>query len=246
MSYSYCGEPVVVGESRQAQLTQALRAKSGYRTFRSIADLTISAVALLLLMPILILIAVAVKLDSPGPVLFRQLRAGKDGKPFELIKFRSMNKDAPHFSEKKSEHDPEVTRVGRLLRRSGVDELPQLWNVVRGEMALIGPRPEQLALLASYDLQQLRWRHSVKPGITGWWQVHHRDTQPMRENIEKDLYYIQNMGIALDLVIAWRTLNILLSGLLRSIQWSGGEARSSGLDGNNTGDGVVSRPASGS
>ena len=236
----------MVGESRQAQLTQALRAKSGYRTFRSIADVSISAVALLLLVPVLIVIAIAITLDSPGPVFFRQLRAGKDGKPFELVKFRSMNRDAPHFSEKKSEHDPQVTRVGRLLRRSGLDELPQLWNVVRGEMALIGPRPEQLALLGSYDLQQLRWRHSVKPGITGWWQVHHRDTQPMRENIEKDLYYIQNMGIALDVLILLRTLNILLIGLMRPIQAAYGDSSTSGVDPNNTQDGVAIRPVAGS
>src|SRR5439155_2936569 len=143
--------------------------------------------------PLFLAIAILVRLDSPGPILFCQRRVGKGGKEFTIFKFRTLHADAPEFSLKMPEADPLVTRIGRVLRRSGLDELPQLWNVVRGEMALIGPRPEQAQLIGLYQPWQLK-RHCVRPGITGWWQIHHRDGAPLHRNVDKDLYYIEHQG----------------------------------------------------
>ncbi len=124
-----------------------------------------------------------------------------------------MHTDAPRFSYKVGDGDPRITRVGRLLRRTGLDELPQLWNVASGDMNLIGPRPEQYALLAEYEPWQLE-RHVVKPGITGWWQIHHRDSEPMRFNIEKDIEYVRHQSLVLDLRIIAGTCRVLASPLL--------------------------------
>ncbi|MGH7903235.1 MAG: sugar transferase [Candidatus Dormibacteraceae bacterium] len=188
------------------------RPRSAYAAARSVIDLLLALAALILLSPVLLAIAVVTTLDSPGPVFFRQMRAGRSGRPFAIIKFRTMHADSPHYSDKVPESDPHITRFGGILRRSGLDEVPQLLNVVRGEMALIGPRPEQMPLLSRYEPWQLD-RHLVKPGITGWWQVHHRDGIPMYQNVARDLYYIENMGPKLDLIIVGKTLAVLTCGL---------------------------------
>jgi len=125
-----------------------------------------------------------------------------------------MSKYAPESSLKVAPDSPCITRVGDFLRRSGLDELPNLWNVARGDMALIGPRPEQFALLGYYQPWQ-HLRHLVKPGITGWWQIHHRDSQPMHLNIGKDIYYVRNQRLTLDLKIIVGTLKVLMSPLAR-------------------------------
>jgi lipopolysaccharide/colanic/teichoic acid biosynthesis glycosyltransferase len=184
-----------------------------YRRVREVLDPVLAAALAVPLLPLAALIAVAIRLDSPGPVLFRQVRGGQFARPFTMVKFRTMRTDAPPTSPKVDPRDPRVTRVGRLLRRSGLDELPQLWNVVRGDMSLIGPRPEQYALLEAYEPWQHE-RHLVKPGLTGWWQVHHRGLEPMRLNVERDIYYVRNQGPWLDAIIVARTLRILAGALL--------------------------------
>lgn len=196
----------------QPELVYATRSR--YRAFRNVADIVIALGLLPLLLPWVAVISLAIWLDSPGPVFFRQQRVGRQGKLFTVLKFRTLEIQAPRYSEKIQDTDPRITRVGRLLRRTGLDELPQLFNVVRGEMALIGPRPEQLPLLTHYSDWQLL-RHVVKPGITGWWQVHHRDGSAIYLNVEKDLYYIVNQSLRLDFLIVLKTLRVLWQGLHR-------------------------------
>ncbi len=155
-------------------------------------------------------IAIAIKLDSPGPVLFTQERVGKGMKTFRIHKFRTMRADATAFGAKPDADDDRVTRVGRFLRRTSLDELPQFWDVLRGEMSLVGPRPEQLAFIEKYDTWQLR-RFAVKPGLTGWLQVNGRP-QPMYDHVEYDIYYVEHCSLRLDLIILLRTAHAVLSG----------------------------------
>lgn len=183
-----------------------------YRTFRYGLDRVLASVALVLALPLMLAIAIAIRLDSKGPALFRQMRVGRHGRPFAIIKFRTMQADASPYSEKKPDSDPSITRVGHLLRRTCLDELPQLLNVVWGQMALIGPRPEQLPLLSHYSGWQLD-RLLVKPGITGWWQLRHRDPAPIYLDVEQDLLYIEKQSPALDLLIAWKTVVMMARGL---------------------------------
>lgn len=185
---------------------------SFYRAFRAVGDWVLASTLLIACAPVLAVIAVAICVDSPGPAIFWQKRVGRHGKPFTIVKFRTLHVDAPTYSLKVAEHDSAITRIGRFLRRSGLDELPQLWNVVRGEMAIIGPRPEQLELHDLYEPWQ-RLRLLVKPGITGWWQIHHRDGVPLHLNIEKDLYYIRHQGPRIDWLIVRGTVKVLLGGM---------------------------------
>ena len=174
-------------------------------------DVAISGVALALLSIPLGLIAALVKLSSRGDVFYRQERMGLDGKPFMIYKFRSMFDDAeaatgPVFA---SEQDPRRTPLGRLLRHSNVDELPQLWNVLRGDMSIVGPRPERPLFVAQFKdkIPQYMLRHKVKAGITGWAQVNGwRGNTSIEKRIEYDLYYIENWSVRLDLKIMWLTL----------------------------------------
>ncbi len=155
-------------------------------------------------------IAIAIKLDSPGAVIFAQDRLGKDLKPFKCYKFRTMHLNSTSYGKKPGQNDQRVTRVGRFLRRTSIDELPQFFNVLCGEMSLVGPRPEQLPFLAHYEVWQ-RQRFIVKPGLTGWWQINGRE-QPMHEHIDEDIYYVEHRCISLDFVIIWRTLSAVISG----------------------------------
>jgi lipopolysaccharide/colanic/teichoic acid biosynthesis glycosyltransferase len=157
-------------------------------------------------------IAVAIRLDSRGPILFRQARGGLKAKPFTILKFRTMSVDSPVYGRKPSDDDPRITPLGAVLRRTGLDELPQLLNVIRGEMSLIGPRPEQYLLLSRFE-PWMHERHLIRPGLTGWWQVHHRTGTPIYEDVEKDIYYVRNQGPWLDLQILVRTVHVLISGL---------------------------------
>jgi sugar transferase (PEP-CTERM system associated) len=182
-------------------------------------DILMAAVGLALSLPLFPLIAVLIKLDSPGRVVYRQERVGRGGEVFWLLKFRSMRLDAetdtgPVWADA---HDPRVTRVGRLLRRSRLDELPQLINVLRGEMSLVGPRPERPAFVA--ELQEkvpfYTYRLAVKPGLTGWAQVNYRYGCTIADALEKleyDFYYIKNLSIFLDLVIVLQTVQVVLLG----------------------------------
>jgi lipopolysaccharide/colanic/teichoic acid biosynthesis glycosyltransferase len=182
------------------------------RTF----SLVFSAVALLLTFPLMLLQAVVIRLDSPGPSIFRQRRIGKDGKIFTLYKFRSMY-EGVDGDRPAAKDDARCTRVGRWLRASRLDELPQLWNIFRGDMHLVGPRPfvpEQEAKLADeIPFYSLRW--SVRPGATGWAQVNRGYCSTLAENAEKlayDLFYIKNLSVGLDLLVIFKTVKILLLG----------------------------------
>jgi exopolysaccharide biosynthesis polyprenyl glycosylphosphotransferase len=219
------------------------RSKLYYRQLKRIADLVLAALGLALTWPLWALIAAAVKMDSRGPVFFRQERLGKDGKPFQIIKFRTMITDAesngPQFA---CQGDLRITRVGRILRKWRLDEMPQLYNILKGEMSFVGPRPEREVFIREFqqmvpDLREGRrptdpqgvqvlcgyrehipyysYRLLVKPGISGWAQVMHSYSATLEETKEKlqyDLYYIKNMSWFLDLAILLKTIRIVLFG----------------------------------
>jgi len=180
---------------------------------RRAIDIVVSALGLVLASPLIAAAIVAIRLEGPGPALFRQLRAGKDGQPFEMLKLRTMVKDAERTGAGLAVNlgDARITRVGALLRRSSLDELPNLINVLRGEMSLIGPRPTLPAQVAHYTERQ-RGRLAIRPGITGWAQVNGRASLPWDERIELDLYYIEHRSAALDMRILARTVALVLGG----------------------------------
>ncbi len=201
-------EPVIQGRRRLAK-----------RTF----DVLVSGILLLVTSPFMLLVAMAIRLDSPGPAVFRQERAGEDGRLFEMYKFRTMVKGAENDrvgasgAGKQGEmihklpDDPRVTRIGRFLRRYSLDELPQLFNVLKGNMSLVGPRPELPWLVEKYQPWQ-RKRFAVPQGITGWWQINGRSDRPMHLNTQDDLYYVYNYSLWLDIYILLRTPLAVLSG----------------------------------
>jgi lipopolysaccharide/colanic/teichoic acid biosynthesis glycosyltransferase len=174
-------------------------------------DVAVAASVLALTAPLLAAAAVAIKLTSRGPVLYRQPRAGLHGRRFEVVKLRTMVEGAEFIGAGMAVDagDPRITRVGALLRRSSIDELPNLWNVLRGEMSVIGPRPTLPEQIEAYDARQRR-RLDVKPGITGWAQVNGRAALPWSERIELDIHYVENRSLRLDATILWRTLAIVL------------------------------------
>jgi exopolysaccharide biosynthesis polyprenyl glycosylphosphotransferase len=186
------------------------------------ADILISGIALLALAPVFAAIAIAIKLDCPGPVFYRQLRVGKDGTHFLMLKFRSMRPNADRLLDKlrqeneatgplfKMRNDPRITRVGRVLRRLSLDELPQLFNVLKGEMSLVGPRPPIPSEVAEYEDWQFGRLRAV-PGITGLWQVSGRSDVPFHDMVRLDLHYIRNWSLALDLEILLRTIPAVLT-----------------------------------
>jgi len=177
------------------------------------ADIVLAGLGLLLTAPLLIVVAVAIKLDSRGPVLYRQRRAGRSGREFRVVKLRTMalGADPVGVGTPVLEGDPRVTRVGRVLRRLSLDEIPNLVNVLRGDMAIVGPRPTLGAQVELYTPHQRR-RLEVRPGITGWAQVNGRAGIPWAERIELDVWYVDHRSPALDLRILGRTARLLLSG----------------------------------
>ncbi len=182
-------------------------------------DLSGSLAALLLISPLLALLALAVKLDSPGPVFYRQERVGRKGKPFRIYKFRSMVRGAEHKGAGLfvREEDERITRVGSFLRKYSLDELPQLINVLRGEMSLVGPRPTLAYQVEKYDREQWR-RLLVKPGITGWAQVNGRSSLSWPARIRLDVWYVDHWSLWLDLKILLKTLKVVCfrEGIYRS------------------------------
>jgi exopolysaccharide biosynthesis polyprenyl glycosylphosphotransferase len=186
-------------------------------------DLIWAGLGLLVLLPLFIVVAILIKFDGRGPVFYRAERIGLNGKPFAMLKFRSMVVDAgkrrialigqnegagPLF---KLRHDPRFTRVGRWLRRLSIDELPQLINVLLGQMSIVGPRPPLWAEVATYSGDVHR-RLLVKPGITGLWQVSGRSNLPWEESVRLDLYYVENWSLIQDLMIVWRTIGAVFKG----------------------------------
>ncbi len=211
--------PILPGEPQEVE---ALFSRA-MPPWKRLVDVALAGGALLMLSPIFLLIAIGIKLDSRGPVIFRQKRAGRGGRPFDFYKFRSMVIDAearkaelldqnetegPIF---KMERDPRITRMGRLLRKTSLDELPQLWNVLRGDMSLVGPRPPTFDEVEQYDSWQRR-RLEVDGGITGLWQVSGRSTIKWPEFVRLDLRYIESRSLWNDLKILTRTLPAVLSG----------------------------------
>jgi len=194
----------------------------GFRAFaKRVFDLAAAAVLLLAALPVMTIAALAVRFDSAGPIVFRQARVGKDQRPFTIYKFRTMVADAPDLVEEvaplneaghhffKVRRDPRVTRTGRVLRKWSIDELPQLWNVVRGDMSLVGPRPplpEEVARYEDWHLRRLR----VRPGVTGLWQVSGRSDVDFDEAVRLDIFYIENWSVGLDVAIALRTVRAVL------------------------------------
>ncbi|HDD25429.1 MAG TPA: undecaprenyl-phosphate glucose phosphotransferase [Chloroflexi bacterium] len=191
------------------------------RLMKRAFDLIMGSILLLLSLPLMAIIAIVIKLDSPGPAIFKQERVGENGRLFLMYKFRSMVKDAEqrrdevierdaqgHIIHKKPD-DPRVTRVGRFIRRTSLDELPQLFNVLKGEMSLVGPRPEIPWLVEKYEPWQ-RARFAVPQGITGWWQVNGRSNKLMHEHTEEDIFYIKNYSLLLDIWILWKTIGAVL------------------------------------
>jgi len=197
-----------------------LKARMGAKR---LLDIVLTLNILLLTWPFLLLIAAAVALGSPGPVFFVQKRVGLGGTTFGMIKFRSMYRDAEarraaleSLSDRdgiclKIRHDPRVTPVGRVLRRWSLDELPQLFNVLRGEMSLVGPRPALIEEVAVYP-ERAHLRHRVKPGITGFWQVSGRADIGFEEMIDLDLDYVRRVSVRTDLSVLLRTVSAVLSG----------------------------------
>jgi exopolysaccharide biosynthesis polyprenyl glycosylphosphotransferase len=191
------------------------------RQIKRIFDLVVGTITLILISPVMLIVAVAIRLDSPGPVVFKQLRVGENGQLFWMYKFRSMVKDAESQQAKtmritedgkmlyKHPDDPRVTRVGKIIRRTSLDEFPQIVNVLKGDMSLVGPRPELPWLVERYESWQLQ-RFSVPQGITGWWQVNGRSDKPMHLYTEEDLFYIQNYSFLLDVQILWRTIGAVV------------------------------------
>jgi exopolysaccharide biosynthesis polyprenyl glycosylphosphotransferase len=206
--------PVVYVEPRWRHGWRA----SAKRTF----DLVVSGLVLVALAPVLALLAVLIKRDSSGPVLFRQERVGKDGEPFDVLKFRTMVVNAEELLAEladenegagplfKMADDPRVTRMGAFLRKTSLDELPQLWNVVRNEMSLVGPRPALRSEMTGWD-EALYGRLRVKPGITGMWQVSGRSTTSFEEYTRLDLYYVDNWSLVVDLAILGKTIPAVLT-----------------------------------
>lgn len=201
-------------------LVAGVRADQG--SSKRTLDVIVALCGLTVVAFVLPIIALAIALDSPGPVLFRQQRIGRDGRPFSIVKFRSMSPDAerelaalvadnqasgPLF---KLRNDPRVTRVGRVLRRYSLDELPQFWNVLVGDMSVVGPRPPLPAEAQSYDGVVIR-RLAVKPGITGPWQVSGRSDLTWEQSVRLDLHYVDNWSIQTDVIYIARTVAAILS-----------------------------------
>ncbi len=206
--------PVVYVEPRHRHGWRALAKRS--------FDLLVAGAVLAVLSPVLAAIALAVRLDSPGPVLFRQERVGKDGEPFKVLKFRTMVTNAEELLASlmaqsegagplfKMKRDPRVTRVGAFLRKTSLDELPQLWNVLRSEMSLVGPRPALRSEMAEWS-EELYARLRVRPGITGMWQVSGRSSTTFEEYTRLDLYYVDNWSLVVDLAILVKTIPAVIA-----------------------------------
>jgi lipopolysaccharide/colanic/teichoic acid biosynthesis glycosyltransferase len=176
-------------------------------------DIVGSLLLLIMLAPLFIVVAILIKLDSPGPVLFRHRRVGMNGEQFLLWKFRSMRTDVPEYEvSPRNAVDARLTRVGKIIRRLSVDEMPQLINVLRGEMSLVGPRPEMAFIVDRYQPADCE-RLFVRPGITGLWQISPARACPIHENLQYDLHYIRNQNIVLDLTIIVRTVTAVIRGI---------------------------------
>jgi exopolysaccharide biosynthesis polyprenyl glycosylphosphotransferase len=227
-----CGNPTALG-ARQRLRMLAKRAAwigvvRGSYLVKRLLDIAVCAVLLVVLLPALLLVALAIRLELPGPILFRQTRVGRWGRLFTMWKLRSMFIDAEARKAQlmaademaggvtfKMKNDPRVTRVGRLIRKTSIDELPQLWNVLRGDMSLVGPRPERQVFVDRFSQEMPRYfeRHWVKSGLTGWAQVNGlRGNTSIEDRTLYDLHYVENWSVWLDLRILLMTVHHVLRG----------------------------------
>ena len=186
---------------------------AGYEVMKRLFDLAISMLLLVLGAPLFFLLTILIKIDSPGSVFFRQVRIGQNGRPFKMWKFRTMRDESPAYEySPNASTDPRITRIGRFLRRTSLDELPQLFNVVEGSMSLVGPRPEMPFIVEQYRPEH-KQRLQIKPGITGLWQLSGDRAFLIHENVEYDLYYIQNRNFFMDVAILLHTLVFAMRGV---------------------------------
>ena len=193
------------------------------RLAKEVVDRSVGFLGLLALSPLIAVVAIAIKLDDRGPVFFRQVRCGRDGRTFNILKFRTMVVNAEQLLAEidaqnetdgllfKMKADPRITKVGRVLRKYSIDEVPQLWNVLRGEMSLVGPRPPLPSEVALYESHITR-RLLVKPGLTGLWQVSGRSDLSWDETVRLDLYYVDHWTPIMDMVIVGKTFSAVLRG----------------------------------
>lgn len=203
----------LLGVSRRGARAPHFGLKYSSSPVKRVYDIIGSLFFLVLLLPLFILVAIFIKLDSPGAIFFRHYRIGKDGKHFLLWKFRSMRTDVPEYeASPRSGVDDRLTRVGRLIRRLSVDEMPQLVNVLKGDMSLVGPRPEMPFIVARYYSAH-RERLVARPGITGLWQISPARAFPIHENLQYDLHYIRNQNLFLDCAIILRTVTAVFRGV---------------------------------
>jgi sugar transferase (PEP-CTERM system associated) len=196
--------------------TDGFRMSPSQQIFRRLLSFAVSLIALLICLPFLPFIILAVRLSSPGPIFFSQTRVGQRGRPFTAYKFRTMRKDA----EKQgavwaAKDDPRVTKIGRFMRNTRLDEIPQLWNVLRGDMAFVGPRPERPEFVQwlSQEIPFYDLRHMIRPGITGWAQVRYQygaSLEETKRKLEYDLYYVKHQSIGLDLLVMFETIKTII------------------------------------
>jgi lipopolysaccharide/colanic/teichoic acid biosynthesis glycosyltransferase len=182
----------------------------GYRCLRRLLDIVVAFTGLLLTIPILLTVC-SILLVTGGPIFFRQIRIGEGGRPFTIFKFRTMASTSDPYARKPEGDAPQITPIGRYLRKTGLDELPQLWNVLTGSMSLVGPRPEMPFIVDEYDELQ-RLRLNAKPGVTGLWQISSVRLQPIHHHLEYDLFYLANRRLLLDWWIMLHTPLVLLAG----------------------------------
>ncbi|MBA4495994.1 sugar transferase [Paenactinomyces guangxiensis] len=202
-------------ESNSHSFSNGISGSSLYPLLKRVLEVILSIALLLFTLPVLVLVAIAIKLESPGSVFYKQERVGLNGKCFNIIKLRSMRNDAekngPQWAAK---NDPRVTVVGKFIRKTRIDEIPQLINVLRGDMSLIGPRPERPMFTEQFDkeIPGFKKRLLVKPGLTGWAQVNGGYEATPAEKLKMDLFYIRNQSFRLDLQIMLRTVWVVISG----------------------------------
>jgi sugar transferase (PEP-CTERM system associated) len=196
--------------------THGFNVKSSQQVLRRLVSFSVSLAGLVLCLPILPFLIIAVRLSSPGPIFFRQVRVGLRGKPFEVIKFRTMCHDAEkNGAQWAKKNDSRVTRVGRLMRKTRLDEIPQLWNVLKGDMGFVGPRPERPEFVdwLSSEIPFYELRHIIRPGLTGWAQVRYgygATLEETKRKLEYDLYYVKHMSVGLDLLVIFETVKTIL------------------------------------
>ncbi len=216
-------DPQIASKLNDELIAQKLARSGGYLKAKLMFDWIAAAAGIVLILPIMLAIALAVRLSSPGPVFYRQLRVGHNNRPFMIYKFRTMGVDAEkHGAQWARRDDPRVTTLGRFLRRTHLDELPQLINVLKGEMSLVGPRPERPVFVSdlSSKIEGYPLRLRVRPGITGLAQVYHRydeTIEDVRIKLSYDLHYVELCGMRTDLQIIWNTFWRLATGRTKDV-----------------------------